>query len=81
MKDWQSQAHVKWECKYHVVIIPKYRKKALYGKERWYPFVGQVGGVIKDDLAIQVQAAFGKLLKYASSGVRSSSEEWVRFEL
>jgi hypothetical protein len=20
MKDWQSQAHVKWECKYHVVI-------------------------------------------------------------
>ena len=49
--------------------------------ERWYPFVGQVGGVIKDDLAIQVQAAFGKLLKYASSGVRSSSEEWVRFEL
>jgi putative transposase len=34
MKDWQSQAHVKWECKYHVVIIPKYRKKALYGKVR-----------------------------------------------
>ncbi len=30
MKDWQSQAHVKWECKYHVVIVPKYRKKALY---------------------------------------------------
>ena len=27
MKDWQSQAHVKWECKYHVVIIPKYRPK------------------------------------------------------
>ena len=51
------------------------------GHQRWYPFVGQVGGVIKDDLAIQVQAAFGKLLKYASSGVRSSSEEWVRFEL
>ena len=21
MKDWQSQAHVKWECKYHVVIV------------------------------------------------------------
>ena len=34
MKDWQSQAHVKWECKYHVVIIPKYRKKVLYGKIR-----------------------------------------------
>ena len=34
MKDWQSQAHVKWECKYHVVIIPKYRKKTLFGKLR-----------------------------------------------
>jgi len=30
MKDWQSQAHVKWECKYHVVILPKYRKKVIY---------------------------------------------------
>ena len=34
MKDWQSQAHVKWECKYHVVIIPKYRRRMLYGKIR-----------------------------------------------
>ena len=34
MKDWKSQAHVKWECKYHVVILPKYRKKVLYGKVR-----------------------------------------------
>ena len=34
MKDWQSQAHVKWECKYHVVILPKYRKKAIYGRLR-----------------------------------------------
>lgn len=34
MKDWQSQSHVKWECKYHVVILPKYRRKALYGKIR-----------------------------------------------
>ena len=34
MKDWQSQAHVKWECLYHVVIVPKYRKKKLYGQTR-----------------------------------------------
>ncbi|GHV85128.1 IS200/IS605 family transposase ISDha13 [Spirochaetia bacterium] len=32
MKDWQSIAHTKWECKYHVVIVPKYRHKVLYGK-------------------------------------------------
>ena len=34
MKDWQSQAHVKWDCKYHVVILPKYRQKVLFGKLR-----------------------------------------------
>ena len=34
MKDWQSQAHVKWDCKYHVVILPKYRRKVLYGRLR-----------------------------------------------
>ena len=42
MKDWRSQAHVKWECKYHVVIVPKYRKKALYGRTR-----REVGGILR----------------------------------
>ena len=43
MRDWQSQAHVKWECKYHVVILPKYRKKVLYGK-----FRDQIGQILRD---------------------------------
>ena len=34
MREWQSLAHVKWECKYHVVIVPKYRRKALFGHVR-----------------------------------------------
>lgn len=28
----KKQAHVKWECTYHVVIVPKYRKRVLYGQ-------------------------------------------------
>ena len=32
MKDWQSQTHVKWDCKYHVVIVPKYRQRVFFGK-------------------------------------------------
>lgn len=28
--------HTRWECKYHVVFIPKYRKKVLYGELRKY---------------------------------------------
>ena len=30
MDDKQSLSHTKWECKYHVVWIPKYRKKKLF---------------------------------------------------
>lgn len=30
MQDWESLSHVRWECKYPVVFIPKYRKKVLY---------------------------------------------------
>ena len=40
MHDWQSLSHVRWDCKYHVVIIPKYRKRKLYGKVRKH--VGEV---------------------------------------
>ena len=34
MDDFQSLSHSRWECKYHVVFIPKYRRKALYGEVR-----------------------------------------------
>jgi REP element-mobilizing transposase RayT len=30
MYDEQSLNHTKWECKYHIVWIPKYRKKAIF---------------------------------------------------
>jgi len=35
--DYKSLAHSKWDCKYHVVFIPKCRKKKLFGKIRQYP--------------------------------------------
>ena len=34
MKEYQSLAHTKWDCKYHVVFIPKKRKKAIFGAIR-----------------------------------------------
>lgn len=43
MKDWQSLSHVKWECKYHIVWVPKYRRKVLYGKIR-----RRVGEILKE---------------------------------
>jgi putative transposase len=34
MDEPESLSHSKWECKYHVVIIPKCRRKTLYGQLR-----------------------------------------------
>ena len=32
MDEFESLSHSKWECKYHVVFIPKCRRKTLYGQ-------------------------------------------------
>ncbi len=32
--DMNSLAHTKWECKYHIVFAPKFRRKINYGKIR-----------------------------------------------
>ena len=34
MSDPQSLNHAKWDCKYHIVFIPKCRRKVLYGRIR-----------------------------------------------
>ena len=34
MKDMNSLSHTKWNCKYHIIIAPKYRRKAFQGSNR-----------------------------------------------
>ena len=34
MNDDSSLSHTRWNCKYHIVFVPKYRIKAIYGKLR-----------------------------------------------
>jgi putative transposase len=43
MHEWESLAHVRWECKYHVVIIPKYRRKVIYGRLK-----KQIGAILRE---------------------------------
>ena len=30
----KSLSHTSWNCKYHIVLVPKYRRKTIYGKLR-----------------------------------------------
>ncbi len=34
MRQVNSLNHIRWECKYHIVFIPKYRRSALFGQIR-----------------------------------------------
>ena len=34
MREWQSQSHVRWYCRYHVVWVPQYRKRVIFGQMR-----------------------------------------------
>lgn len=43
METIETQEHVSWDCTYHVVIVPKYRKRALYG-----PVRKRIGEIIKE---------------------------------
>ena len=43
MQTYETLKHTTWECKYHVVFIPKYRKKVLYGQIR-----RELGAVFRD---------------------------------
>lgn len=47
MNDVQCLSHTKWECKFHIVWIPKCRRKMLYGQLR--KNLGDVLLTIKND--------------------------------
>ena len=40
--DDSSLSHTRWNCKYHIVFIPKYRRKAIYGKLR-----AEIGSILR----------------------------------
>jgi putative transposase len=42
MREWQTLSHVRWYCRYHVVIVPKYRKRAIFGRLR-----KGIGGILR----------------------------------
>ena len=43
MQNYESLRHTCWECKYHVVFIPKCRRRTLYGQIR-----RELGGVLRE---------------------------------
>ena len=43
MNDSKSLAHTRWNCKYHIVFAPKYRRKIFYGEKR-----AEIGKILRE---------------------------------
>jgi REP element-mobilizing transposase RayT len=52
MEDVDSLCHTKWECKYHVVFIPKYRRKALFALWLRRAKLGSANAIISLQLSL-----------------------------
>jgi len=74
---YESLSHSKWDCKYHVVFVPKYRKKVLYWKIRkflgpiFHELAGQRRSKVLEGHMVQdhVHMLISIPLKYAVSEV------------
>ncbi len=42
MNDVNSLSHTRWNCKYHIVFAPKYRRKVFYGQK-----CREIGGILR----------------------------------
>lgn len=43
ISDIHSLSHTKWECKYHIVFAPKYRRKVFYDEKRY-----KIGKILRE---------------------------------
>lgn len=43
LRQWRSQSHVRQYCRYHIVIVPKYRRKVMFGVVR-----KEIGSLIRE---------------------------------
>ena len=50
--DTESLAHSKWNCKYHIVFAPKYRRQVIYGKIK--ADIGQIIRKLCDHKGVEI---------------------------
>jgi putative transposase len=68
MDEYKSLSHTRWECKYHVVFIPKCRRKTLYGQLRQY--LGEVFRRLAEQKESRIEEGllYPKLIREAVPG-------------
>ena len=69
MDEYESLSHSAWECKYHVVFIPKYRRKTMYAELRRH--LGEVFRRLAEQKESRIEE---ELTRIGPAFVRSASK-------
>jgi hypothetical protein len=69
--DYESLSHTKWDCKYLVVFIPKYRRKVLYLE------TATSGNAGRRRVGVST-SRFPTVLGTTGATTPSAGEDWVR---
>ena len=69
---YESLSHSKWDCKYHIVFIPKGRKKVLYGQIRKFlgPVFREFAGQLADSAEVDARHVISIRKRLAGVGWR-----------
>ena len=70
MNDTNSLAHTKWNCKYHIVFAPKYRRKVFFGEKR-----REIGKILRQLCEWKKVDTVGKNAKKIEEYIRNQLEE------
>ena len=86
--DMNSLAHTKWECKYHIVCAPKFRRKVIYGQIK--ADVGNILSMLCKRKGIEIIEAFwcrgyyvdtvGKNAKKIQEYIRNQIQEDLEYD-
>jgi REP-associated tyrosine transposase len=79
MDDYESLSHSKWECKYHVVFIPKCRRKTLYVELRRH--LGEVFRKLAEQKESRIEVStVGRDTEVIRDYIKRQEEEDKRLE-
>ena len=79
MDDYESLSHSKWECKYHVVLIPKCRRKTLYVELRRH--LGEVFRKLAEQKESRIEVStVGRDTEVIRDYIKRQEEEDKRLE-
>jgi len=75
-QEYQSISHSKWDCKYHVVFIPKKRRKALFGQVRRH--LGKIFHALAQQKECQILEGICFRIMFICASPFPRSTRWLR---